>query len=270
MYQNNNTQTQYQQNNTYPANTYAQPQAAWQGQPQAQAAQATPTFSDLFNSMGGTRGAFNKDTPAGTTVTGILASDPDTRQATDFQTKQPAYFRKSGKPKYEIVFDLRTDLREDQDDDGMRSVWVHWWGVQRDALMQAFREFGRQPHKGDRMSVTFDGFVPVEGAPQPAKHYVYRFEPGMPVAPSAAQADATPAMRQPATTPAMAPVASQPVAQQAGGVLSAQQVGQIRQLKALGKTPDEVAALTGIDVQTVRQAVAQPVGQGAEDAEPAF
>lgn len=263
MYQ-NNTQNQnpYQaQNNAYAPTAYAQ-QAAWQ----PQATQATPTFADLFNSMGGTRGAFNKDTPAGTTVTGILASDPDTRQATDFQTKQPAYFRKSGKPKYEIVFDLRTDLREDQDDDGTRGVWVHWWGVQRDALMQAFREFGRQPHEGDRMSVTFDGFVPVEGAPQPAKHYTYRFEPGLPAA-AGAQAGNAAAVPQVNASQGGVPQANVP---QAGGALTAQQIGQIRQLKALGKTPDEVAALTGLDVQAVMRAVAQPGEQGSEDGEPAF
>ena len=158
--------------------------AAWGNnqQPQQQPAQAAsvPSFDDIFNSTGGTRSAFNKDSQPGVTVTGTLSSDPDVRQATDFQTKQPAFFLKSGKPKFEVVFDLQTDMRDDPDDDGRRSVWVHWWGVQRDALTEAFKQFGRKPHKGDTMTVTFDGYVNVENAPQPAKHYTFRFEAGLP------------------------------------------------------------------------------------------
>lgn len=238
--------------------------AAWgnnqQPQQHAQAA-SVPSFDDIFNSTGGTRSAFNKDSQPGATVTGTLASDPDVRQATDFQTKQPAFFLKSGKPKFEVVFDLQTDLREDPDDDGRRSVWVHWWGVQRDALTEAFKQFGRQPHKGDKMTVTFDGFVNVENAPQPAKHYTFRFEAGLPgLTP---QTTATPA------TPAPAGAFSTPAAQ--GGTLTAQQIAQIQQLKAIGKTPDEVAALTGIPKQLIlQQAGKRPATQAAAEPEPEF
>lgn len=238
--------------------------AAWsrpQQPQQPQQAASTPSFADIFNSTGGTRSAFNKDSQPGATVTGTLAGEPDVRQATDFQTKQPAFFLKSGKPKFEVVFDLQTDLRDDQDDDGRRSVWVHWWGVQRDALTEAFKQFGRQPHKGDKMTVTFDGFVNVENAPQPAKHYTFRFEAGLPgLTP---QTTATPA------TPAPAGAFSTPAAQ--GGTLTAQQIAQIQQLKAIGKTPDEVAALTGIPKQLIlQQAGKRPATQAAAEPEPEF
>lgn len=242
--------------------------AAWGNnqQPQQQPAQAAsvPSFDDIFNSTGGTRSAFNKDSQPGATVTGTLASDPDVRQATDFQTKQPAYFLKSGKPKFEVVFDLQTDLREDQDDDGRRSVWVHWWGVQRDALTEAFNQFGRKPHKGDKMTVTFDGYVNLKNAPQPAKHYTFRFEDGLPgLTP---QTPATPA------TPAPAGAFSAPAAPAVqGGALTAQQIAQIQQLKAVGKTPDEVAALTGIPKQLIlQQAGSRPAAQAATEPEPEF
>ena len=242
--------------------------AAWgnnQQQPQQQAqAASVPSFDDIFNSTGGTRSAFNKDSQPGATVTGTLASDPDVRQATDFQTKQPAYFLKSGKPKYEVVFDLQTDLREDPDDDGRRSVWVHWWGVQRDALTEAFKQFGRKPHKGDSMTVTFDGFVQLENAPQPAKHYTFKFEAGLPgLAPQSPAAPATPAPAGAFSTPAA------PAVQ--GGALTGQQIAQIQQLKAVGKTPDEVAALTGIPKQLIlQQAGNRPAAQAANEPEPAF
>ena len=242
--------------------------AAWgnnQQQPQQQAqAASVPSFDDIFNSTGGTRSAFNKDSQPGATVTGTLASDPDVRQATDFQTKQPAYFLKSGKPKYEVVFDLQTDLREDQDDDGRRSVWVHWWGVQRDALTEAFKQFGRKPHKGDSMTVTFDGFVQLENAPQPAKHYTFKFEAGLPgLAPQSPAAPATPAPAGAFSTPAA------PAVQ--GGALTGQQIAQIQQLKAVGKTPDEVAALTGIPKQLIlQQAGNRPAAQAANEPEPEF
>lgn len=239
--------------------------AAWSNnqQPQQQPAQAAsvPSFDDIFNSTGGTRSAFNKDSQPGATVTGTLASDPDVRQATDFQTKQPAYFLKSGKPKFEVVFDLQTDLREDPDDDGRRSVWVHWWGVQRDALTEAFKQFGRKPHKGDTMTVTFDGFVQLENAPQPAKHYTFKFEAGLP--------GLTPQSTAAPATPAPAGAFSTPAAQ--GGTLTAQQIAQIQQLKAVGKTPDEVAALTGIPKQLIlQQAGNRPAAQAANEPEPEF
>lgn len=237
--------------------------AAWsrpQQPQQPQQAASTPSFADIFNSTGGTRSAFNKDSQPGATVTGTLAGEPDVRQATDFQTKQPAFFLKSGKPKFEVVFDLQTDLREDQDDDGRRSVWVHWWGVQRDALTEAFKQFGRQPHKGDKMTVTFDGFVNVENAPQPAKHYTFRFEAGLPgLTP---QSPAAPA------TPAPAGAFSTPAAQ--GGTLTAQQIAQIQQLKTIGKTPDEVAALTGIPKQLILQQVGNATALQVSEPEPEF
>lgn len=244
--------------------------AAWGNnqQPQQQPAQAAsvPSFDDIFNSTGGTRSAFNKDSQPGATVTGTLAGEPDVRQATDFQTKQPAFFLKSGKPKFEVVFDLQTDLRDDPDDDGRRSVWVHWWGVQRDALTEAFKQFGRQPHKGDKMTVTFDGFVQLENAPQPAKHYTFKFEAGLPgLAPQAAPTTAT-------TAPAAAGAFSTPAAPAVqGGALTAQQIAQIQQLKAIGKTPDEVAALTGIPKQLIlQQAGSAATSQAAVEPEPEF
>lgn len=240
--------------------------AAWgntQQPQQPQQAANVPSFDDIFNSTGGTRSAFNKDSQPGTSVTGTLSSDPDVRQATDFQTKQPAFFLKSGKPKYEVVFDLQTDLREDQDDDGRRSVWVHWWGVQRDALTEAFKQFGRKPHKGDKMTVTFDGYVQLENAPQPAKHYTFKFEAGLPgLAPQSPAAPATPATAGAFST-------STPAVQ--GGTLTAQQIAQIQQLKAVGKTPDEVAALTGIPKQLIlQQAGNRPAAQAANEPEPEF
>lgn len=238
--------------------------AAWsrpQQPQQPQQAASTPSFADIFNSTGGTRSAFNKNSQPGTTVTGTLAGEPDVRQATDFQSKQPAFFLKSGKPKFEVVFDLQTDLREDPDDDGRRSVWVHWWGVQRDALTEAFKQFGRQPHKGDKMTVTFDGFVQLENAPQPAKHYTFKFEAGLPgLAPQSTAAPATPAPAGAFGAPAVQ-----------GGTLTAQQVAQIQQLKAIGKTPDEVAALTNIPKQLIlQQAGSANASQAAVEPEPEF
>lgn len=243
--------------------------AAWsrpQQPQQPQQAANVPSFDDIFNSTGGTRSAFNKDSQPGTTVTGILSSDPDVRQATDFQTKQPAYFLKSGKPKFEVVFDLQTDLRDDQDDDGRRSVWVHWWGVQRDALTEAFKQFGRKPHKGDKMTVTFDGYVQLENAPQPAKHYTVKFEAGLPgLAPQTTPTTAT-------TAPAAAGAFSTPATPtMQSGTLTAQQIAQIQQLKAIGKTPDEVAALTGIPKQLILQQAGNTTApQSAAEPEPEF
>ena len=245
--------------------------AAWgntaqQPQQQAQAA-SVPSFDDIFNSTGGTRSAFNKDSQPGTTVTGTLSSDPDVRQATDFQTKQPAYFLKSGKPKFEVIFDLQTSQRDDQDDDGRRTMWVHWWGVQRDALTEAFKQFGRKPHKGDTMTVTFDGYINIENAPQPAKHYTFRFEAGLPGITQ--QTTPTPASAGTFATPATPAAPAAPAMQ--GGTLTASQIAQIQQLKAVGKTPDEVAALTGIPKQLILQTAGNPQGaQAAAEPEPEF
>ena len=53
--------------------------------------------------------------------------------------------------------------------------------------------------------------------------------------------------------------------------LTAQQVAQIQQLKAVGKTPDEVAALTGIPKQLIlQQAGNATAAQAANEPEPEF
>ena len=85
--------------------------AAWGNttqQPQQQAQPASvPSFDDIFNSTGGTRSAFNKDSQPGTTVTGTLSSDPDVRQATDFQTKQYLKGMDAPTARQQLIYDYR-------------------------------------------------------------------------------------------------------------------------------------------------------------------
>ena len=53
--------------------------------------------------------------------------------------------------------------------------------------------------------------------------------------------------------------------------MTGQQIAQIQQLKAVGKTPDEVAALTGIPKQLIlQQAGNRPAAQAANEPEPEF
>ena len=95
-------------------------------------------LDELSSSTG--KAFFNRDSQVGASVTGtILSADP--RQVTDFQTGKPKTWD-DGKPQQQVVISIQTDLRDDADDEGERSLYVKTWGSQWRALQDAVRTLG--------------------------------------------------------------------------------------------------------------------------------
>lgn len=129
---------------------------------------------DLDRMLSGGAKGFKFDKP-GDTVTGII-DRIDVRQATEYGTGKPLTFD-NGDPREQIVVQLRTENvpREDEDDDGVRAVYIKGWGVQRRAFISAADKSGK-PAVGDRFTATLTGLEPSKTGGFPAKVYEYRIE----------------------------------------------------------------------------------------------
>lgn len=250
------------------------------GQQAGQQAQQAPEFDEdsIIDSLGrgGGKAFFNADSQPGATITGTVA-EVHAYQAKDFQTGELQY-SKSGKPKYDMVINLiDTDApREDQYDEGARSIYIHGWGAQLDAYRLAMRKAGiNRPKPGDRMRATYKGLgQPIARGLSAPKMYEYEFTRLDDVdrfamqdqQPPASGQTAQPAYQQPQQTGYAQPVSLGVPAQPAQPRIDVQ---QILQLKQLGKSPQEIAGMLGL---TVDQVIAAANGQahGSEDASDAF
>lgn len=196
---------------------------------------------------GGGRSYFTADSQPGASVTGIV-TNVEVTQAHDFQTKQPAFWS-DGKPQLQLHIVIETNLNEDEEDDGMRSIWIKGWGAQMRAYREARRlNGGKQVKKGDEFTATFLGYEQnAQPGKNPAKLYRYEIKPGN--APMVDGFGAAPTQpQQQATQPQAQP--QQPV--QAGyGQPRQLDPMQVQQLKAAGKTPQEIAGLLGGTVEQV-------------------
>jgi hypothetical protein len=123
--------------------------------------------------MGGGAKTFPFDT-VGDEVTGRILSI-EQRQQTDMQTKEPAFW-KDGKPKMMFTFTLQTKLREEEDDDGVRTINVRW--KSQDAIKAAVKASGaKKPEVGGILTMKFtgEGVATERGFSKPkfwAAHYI--------------------------------------------------------------------------------------------------
>lgn len=260
-------------------------------QPQRQPAQLR-SLGDLL-AGNSAKAYFGANSQPGDSVTGVIEKI-ETTQVNDFQTKQPAYWN-DGRPKEQIHVIIQTQLRDPSvdDDDGCRSLWIKGWGIQLKAFREACRQAGvKIPKPGDTITERFVGLGPRGDAPQPLKVFEFHIEPAssvnnlvngsQPQQPGMQQAQpAYPqqqyAPQQPLQAPnqgyAPAPVdPGNPPAQ----AQPAQQVqlGQpqvdpmkVNQLKAMGKPPQEIAALLGVPVEAVTAVTdqVQPQNHGGSE-----
>lgn len=279
-----------------------QPQQAYGQPPYGGFQQPTPQASGSLDDLVAGRGAksfFDANSQPGASVSGVIDLIEKT-QYRDYNTKQPGYWN-DGKPMEQIHVILQTQLRDPSvdDDDGRRSVWIKGWGVQLGAFRAGMRLAGMQhaPRKGDRMTATFTGFDPKSKNPQnPAKLYEYVFEPANSVngLVNQPQQPAQPAFQQQAQQGYPQQYAPQQAAQAPNQGYApapvdpwnppaqaqpAQQVqlGQpqvdpmkVNQLKAMGKPPQEIAALLGVPVEAVTAVTdqAQPQYHGGSEQMP--
>lgn len=197
--------------------------------------------SALDNLLSGGTKSVKFENP-GDTVTGEVTK-VEVRQATEFGTGTPLTWD-DGNPRQQIVVSLKTSLREDADDDGVRAVYVKSWGQQIKALRAASALAKGSPEPGDTFTATFTGFGPK--SPRggfPPKEYSYIIKKGSAVA---------------ALVNPQAPVAE---GWATAVTISTENLAQITKLIGLSLSDEQIAgALEGVtvaDVATVRSSAIQ-------------
>lgn len=109
------------------------------------------SFDDADDFMGGGAKSFPFDNP-GDTVTGKILSIVK-RQQTDMKTGEPKVWA-NGDPRFMYTITLQTDLRDDDFDDGQRTVNVKWKSQR--AVQDAVRAAGgKKPEIGGLLSLKY-------------------------------------------------------------------------------------------------------------------
>lgn len=156
---------------------------------------------------GGAKSAQFPDRAYGTTVGGAIVRPPEVRQQTDKATGNPKFFD-DGTPRNQLVVQVQTDQRADQNDDGVRAFYI------KADMLRAVREAVRAAgapglQVGGVLAVTYIRDEQGKGS-IPKKIYTATYQPpaaqaanamlmGQPAAPAPQQAYAqpTPAYQQP-------------------------------------------------------------------------
>lgn len=221
---------------------------------------------DIFAAMdrglaGGSKSAFTSDSLPGDTITGTVVS-VDYKQVNDFNTGEPAFFP-SGDPKMQFVIVIQTDQRDDEDDDGRRTIYIPAWGSKKQALVDAMRAEGMRKASeafatGNIFTATFVEELQKQNPQTRARYrekvYTYRIQRGSLAAadrdvdPWAATAPAPQAPApapQPAPAPAPAPASQAPAPQ-----APAMQAGPIELIRA-GLDDQQIATATGLPAETI-------------------
>lgn len=270
-----------------PQQQYGYPQQGYGYQPQQRQPAQLSSLGDLL-AGNSAKAYFGANSQPGDTVTGVIEKI-ETTQVNDFQTKQPAFWN-DGRPKEQIHVIIQTQLRDPSvdDDDGRRSLWIKGWGIQLKAFRDACRQAGvKIPKPGDTITERFVGLGQRGDAPQPPKVFEFHIEPASSVNSlvngSQPQQPVQQGSQQPQQTPNQgyqtAPVDpwNPPAQQQPQQPAQPVQLGQpqqpqadpmkVNQLKAAGKSPQEIARLLGVPVEAVTAVTdqAQPQNHGGSE-----
>lgn len=276
-------------------------------QPQRQPAQLS-SLGDLL-AGNSAKAYFGANSQPGDSVTGVIEKI-ETTQVNDFQTKQPAFWNDGRpKEQIHVIIQTQLRDPSVDDDDGRRSLWIKGWGIQIKAFREACRQAGvKIPKPGDTITERFVGLGQRGDAPQPPKVFEFHIEPAssvnslvngsqprQPVQPGFQQPPVHQsqqdypqqqyAPQQPTQTPNQGyqqpPVDpwNPPTQQQPQQPAQPVQLGQpqqqadpmkVSQLKAVGKSPQEIAALLGVPVEAVTAVTgqAQPQYHGGSEQMP--
>lgn len=285
---------QPQQQYGYPQQGY--PQQGYQqgyGQPPARPA-VSMTPEQMLASIESQSSKGAKFEQPGTSISGII-ENVTANQIRDFKSRQPQFFD-DGQPQMQVLVTINTGVTDPmvEDDDGRRTVYIKGFGLQRHAWLQALHNAGlrkaAEVRPGDRFTATFTGFGEAKPGMNAPKLFEYVIEhqspadlamnqpqqPGMqqaqPAYPQQQYAPQQP-MQAPNQGYAPAPVDPWNPPTQAQQPVQPVQLGQpqqqadpmkVNQLKALGKSPQEIAALLGVPVEAVTAVTdqAQPQNHG--------
>lgn len=195
----------------------------------------------------------------GDSVTGTITQAPYERQQTKFGT-QDFDFWPNGEPKMQVLVPLQTDIRENPNDDGARTLYVASKNLKK-AIGEAIRAANvGDVSMGGVLTVQYVGNDPASKNPaNPAKLYQAQYTP--PSTPLAAPA-APPIQQAPQPVPS-APVAQQPPFQPAPAAapahgLNQDQIGKLTQLRAAQIPDDTIATAIGATSQQLAQYDATP------------
>lgn len=291
---------QPQQQYGYPQQGY--PQQGYQqgyGQPPARPA-VSMTPEQMLASIESQSSKGAKFEQPGTSISGII-ENVTANQIRDFKSRQPKFFD-DGQPQMQVLVTINTGVTDPmvEDDDGRRTVYIKGFGLQRHAWLQALHNAGlrkaAEVRPGDRFTATFTGFGEAKPGMNAPKLFEYVIEhqspadlamnqpqqPGMqqaqPAYPQQQYAPQQP-MQAPNQGYAPAPVDpwNPPTQQQPQQPAQPVQLGQpqvdpmkVNQLKAMGKPPQEIAALLGVPVEAVTAVTdqAQPQNHGGSEQMP--
>lgn len=286
----------------YPQQGY--PQQGYQqgyGQPPARPA-VSMTPEQMLASIESQSSKGAKFEQPGTSISGII-ENVTANQIRDFKSRQPKFFD-DGQPQMQVLVTINTGVTDPmvEDDDGRRTVYIKGFGLQRHAWLQALHNAGlrkaAEVRPGDRFTATFTGFGEAKPGMNAPKLFEYVIEhqspadlamnqpqqPGMqqaqPAYPQQQYAPQQPMQapnqgyQQPPVDPWNPPTQQQPQ-QPAQPVQLGQPQQQadpmkVNQLKAVGKSPQEIAALLGVPVEAVTAVTdqAQPQYHGGSEQMP--
>jgi hypothetical protein len=258
-------------------------------QPQRQPAQLS-SLGDLL-AGNSAKAYFDANSQPGDSVTGVIekiettqVNDFQTKQPAFWNDGRP-------KEQIHVIIQTQLRDPSVDDDDGRRSLWIKGWGIQLKAFREACRQAGvKIPKPGDTITERFVGLGQRGDAPQPPKVFEFHIEPAssvnslvngsQPQQPVQQGSQQPPvqqpqqdypqqqyAPQQPTQTPnqwyQQPPVDpwNPPTQQQPQQPAQPVQLGQpqqpkadpmkVSQLKAMGKPPQEIAALLGVPVEAV-------------------
>ena len=291
-----------------PQQQYGYPQQGYGYQPQQRQPAQLSSLGDLL-AGNSAKAYFGANSQPGDTVTGVIEKI-ETTQVNDFQTKQPAFWNDGRpKEQIHVIIQTQLRDPSVEEDDGRRSLWVKGWGLQLKAFRDACRQAGvKIPKPGDTITERFVGLGQRGDAPQPPKVFEFHIEPAssvnslvngsqprQPVQQGSQQPPVQQsqqdypqqqyAPQQPTQTPNQGyqqpPVDpwNPPTQQQPQQPAQPVQLGQpqqqadpmkVNQLKAVGKSPQEIASLLGVPVEAVTAVTdqAQPQYHGGSEQMP--
>lgn len=236
-----------------------------------------PTIEELLKGSGGKSASFKQigDSHEGVVTratVGVVSKfgDPD---------RTPEVW-KDGSPKLQVIIGVQTPHKDDADDDGVRNIYIKWWGESAAEFTRAVKAAGDTDARvGGWFKATYVGDKPAETAglnPTKLFRYEYRMAgvnpatlappaqpagyppPAAPMAnPVAAQTPAAPAAAfVPVTPPPAPPAVTPPPAPPAPAVDPAVALGQIKDHMRVGWSDEQLAQhdplKLGLPVDTYR------------------
>lgn len=117
---------------------------------------------------------FDKNSGVGENISGIITATV----IRDKREKGKISLWEDGTPQQNLIITIQTDLSQHEGDDGLRSIWIKWWGDQRKSIAKAVTAAKRSaPQLGDTLSVTYvgEGSQPKDKTLSPDKLWEYEY-----------------------------------------------------------------------------------------------